>query len=57
MLIIFFDIKGIEVIKAESQVVLNTITEHDFQDAFKRMAEALGKMYTGGRGLIRGCML
>jgi hypothetical protein len=26
----------IEVIKAESQLVLNTFTEHDFQDAFKK---------------------
>jgi hypothetical protein len=26
----------IEVIEAESQVVLNTLTEHDFQDAFKK---------------------
>jgi hypothetical protein len=26
----------IEVIKAESQVVLNTFTEHNFQDAFKK---------------------
>jgi hypothetical protein len=26
----------IEVIEAESQVVLNTVTEHDFQDAFKK---------------------
>jgi hypothetical protein len=26
---------SIEVIKAELQVVLNTLTEHDFQDAFK----------------------
>jgi hypothetical protein len=25
----------IEVIEAESQAVLNTLTEHDFQDAFK----------------------
>jgi hypothetical protein len=25
-----------EMIKAESQVVLNTLTEHDFQDAFKK---------------------
>jgi hypothetical protein len=30
----------IEVIEAESQAVLNTLTEHDFQDALK-MAEAL----------------
>jgi hypothetical protein len=29
------------VIKAESQAVLNTLTEHDFHDAFKKMAEAL----------------
>jgi hypothetical protein len=26
----------IEVIEAESQGVLNTLTEHDFQDAFKK---------------------
>jgi hypothetical protein len=25
-----------EVIKAESQAVLSTLTEHDFQDAFKK---------------------
>jgi hypothetical protein len=25
-----------EVIKAESQAVLNTLAEHDFQDAFKK---------------------
>jgi hypothetical protein len=26
----------IEVLEAESQAVLNTLTEHDFQDAFKK---------------------
>jgi hypothetical protein len=26
----------VEVIDAESQVVLNTLIEHDFQDAFKK---------------------
>jgi hypothetical protein len=26
----------IEVIEAESQAVLNTLTQHDFQDEFKR---------------------
>jgi hypothetical protein len=36
MLIIFFDIKGIGVIKAESQAALNTITEHNFQNALKK---------------------
>jgi hypothetical protein len=30
----------IEVIDAESQAVLNTLTEHDFQDAFKNDREA-----------------
>jgi hypothetical protein len=34
-----------EVIEAESRAVLNTLIEHDFQDAFKKMAEALGTMH------------
>jgi ABC-type branched-subunit amino acid transport system ATPase component len=42
----------IEVIKAESQTVLNTLTEHDLQNAFK--IAALGKVLTRGRGLLRG---
>jgi hypothetical protein len=29
----------IEVIAAESQAVLNTLTEHDFQDSFKQWQE------------------
>jgi hypothetical protein len=28
---------AVEVIEAESQAVLNTLTEHDFQDAFKKL--------------------
>jgi hypothetical protein len=36
----------IEVIKAESQTELNTLTEHNFQDAFKKMAVVLGTMHT-----------
>jgi hypothetical protein len=32
----------IEVIEAGSQTVPNTPTEHDFQDTFKKMVEALG---------------
>jgi predicted helicase len=44
----------IEVIEAESQAVLNTLTDHDFQEAFKKMAEALGTVHTRGRGLLRG---
>jgi predicted helicase len=35
----------IEVID-ETQVALNTLTEHDFQNAFKEMAEALGMVHT-----------
>jgi hypothetical protein len=40
-----------EVIEAESQAVLNTLMEHDFQDVFK-MAEALGMVHKRGRGLL-----
>jgi hypothetical protein len=38
---------------AESQVVFNTLTEHDFQNALK-MTEALGMMYAHGSGLLQG---
>jgi hypothetical protein len=31
-----------EVNGAETRELLNTLTEHDFQDAFKKMAEAVG---------------
>jgi hypothetical protein len=41
----------IEVIEAESQAVLHTLTEHYFQNAFKKMAEALGTVHTHGRRL------
>jgi hypothetical protein len=44
----------IEVIEAELQAVLNTITEHDFQDAFEKMAEALGTVHTRRRRLLQG---
>jgi hypothetical protein len=36
-----------EVTEAESQMVLNTLTDHNFQDAFK-------KWLMCGRGLLRG---
>jgi hypothetical protein len=39
-----FDI--IEVIKAESQTVLNTLKEHDFQDAFKNGRSAGSGTYS-----------
>jgi hypothetical protein len=41
-----------EVIEAESQSLLNTLTEHDFRDALE-MAEATGTVHTRGRGLFR----
>jgi predicted helicase len=34
------------VIEAEWQAVLNTHTEHNFHDAFKKMAGALGIVHT-----------
>jgi hypothetical protein len=45
---------AIEVMEAESQAVLNTLTEHDFQDAFKKMTKAQRTVYTRRRGLIQG---
>jgi hypothetical protein len=42
----------IQMIEAESQAVLNTFTEHDFQDAFK-LVEAPGTVHTRGKGLLR----
>jgi hypothetical protein len=50
---VYLRLKIIEVIEAESQAVLNTVTEHDYQDPFK-MAEALGTVHTRGRGLLGG---
>jgi hypothetical protein len=43
----------IEVIEEESQVLLNTLTEHDFQDTLKKMAEAVGMVHMCGRKLLR----
>jgi hypothetical protein len=39
------------VIEAESQAVLNNLTEHDFQDTLK-MAEMLGTVHARGRVLL-----
>jgi hypothetical protein len=41
------------VIEAESQAVLNTLTEHNIQEVFKK-AEALGTVHTSGRKLLKG---
>jgi predicted helicase len=43
-----------EIIKAESQALLNLLIEHDFRDAFKKMAERLGTVHKSGRGLLPG---
>jgi hypothetical protein len=43
-----------EVIEAESQAVLNTLIEHDFQDALKKIVQGLGTVHTRGRGILRG---
>jgi hypothetical protein len=43
-----------EAIEAQWWVVLNTLKEHDFQDAFKKMAEELGMVHTSERRLLRG---
>jgi hypothetical protein len=40
-----------EAMEAESQAVLNTLTEHDLQDAFK-MAEVLGTVQSRGRVMV-----
>jgi hypothetical protein len=40
--------------EGEMQVVLNTLTEHDSQDAFKKMATVLEMVYTCRRGLLQG---
>jgi hypothetical protein len=43
----------IEVIEAESQAVLNTLTEHDFQNAFKNDRSAGNGTYAQ-KGLLGG---
>jgi hypothetical protein len=45
-----------ELIEAEWQAVLNTLTEHDFQYAFKKR-QALGTVHTRGRELQRKVMV
>jgi hypothetical protein len=42
------------VIEAESQAVLNTFTEHDFQDAFKEWQKCWESVHTRGRRLLQG---
>jgi hypothetical protein len=42
----------VEVTEVESQVVLNTLTEYDFQDAFKKW-QALETVHTCGKGYFK----
>jgi hypothetical protein len=49
-----FKFDPIEMIETELQSVLNTLTERDFEDAFQKVAEALGTVHTHGKGLLRG---
>jgi hypothetical protein len=44
----------IEEIQAESQRVLDTVTEKDFKDAFQKWKETVGPVSTCGRELLRG---
>jgi hypothetical protein len=41
-----------DVIEAESQMVLNSLTEHNSQDAFKKTAEVLGTVHMCRIGLL-----
>jgi hypothetical protein len=43
----------IEVIEAESQALLNTLTEHGFQNALKKCRN-IGTVHTRRRGLLLG---
>jgi hypothetical protein len=43
----------IEAMETESQAVLNTLTEDDFQNSFKKTARALGNWPTRRRRLLR----
>jgi hypothetical protein len=40
--------------EAKSQAVLNTLTEYDLRDAFKKMSEALGTVQKCGWGIFCG---
>jgi hypothetical protein len=48
-----YEINATDVTEAESQVVMNNLAEHYFQDAFK-MSEALRTVHTRGSGLLWG---
>jgi hypothetical protein len=41
-------------IETKLQVVLNTLKEYNFQDAFKKMAEVVGMVHMHRRRLLQG---
>jgi hypothetical protein len=43
-----------EVIEAESKALLNSLTEHDFPEAFKTPTEVLETVHMRGRELLQG---
>jgi hypothetical protein len=45
-----------EMNEAESKAVLYTLTNHELQDAFKKMAKLQGTVLTRGRGLLCICL-
>jgi hypothetical protein len=40
--------------ESESQAVLNSLTEHDFQDAFKKLQKLWERCIPAGRDYIEG---
>jgi hypothetical protein len=42
-----------EAIETKSQEMLNILTEHDLQDAYKKVAEKREMVHTRGRELLR----
>jgi hypothetical protein len=45
---------AIGLIEAESQTMLNTLTERDFQDSFKKGQKLLGKQHTREGDYFKG---
>jgi hypothetical protein len=46
-----------EVIEAESQAVLNTLKEHNFQDAFKKNGRIAGNSVYAWKGTVSRVMV
>jgi hypothetical protein len=50
----YFYVSLTEMIEVDPQVVLNTLKEHGFQDAFTKLPEALEMVHMREKGLLRG---